>query len=237
MDGLVEILFGPLGNSFTIVALALKILGALIMSFALALLGRRNEVGWWLAIASFAMFLLAGTFVVPLDFISSAAVVTFYIVGSWIPPILGIAVSLYGLLWFRKAPTVQPLIRDISLRRFSPTDLATPLLIALILGAANLIPVLVLNSSGSGSTLSIPLTPMFVSGFLHGLLAAGLLGLALRSRWAWFLIAAAAVAAVGATTLAAQGSVLIFIYLTQVALAVYGWGRWGGLPTAAITRR
>ncbi|WP_104086376.1 nicotinamide mononucleotide transporter [Arthrobacter sp. GMC3] len=236
MNGLGEILFGPVGSSLSIVALGLKILGALIMCAALALLARRSELGWWLAIGSFAMSLLAGTFAVPVDFLSSAAIVTLYIVGSWIPPLVGAAVSVYGLLWFRKAPETQPLTRDVSLRRFTPDTLVPPLLVAVIFAAANLIPVLILNASGSGPNLQIPLTPMFVSGFLGGFLAAGLLGLANRSRWAWFLIAAAALVSIAGTTLAAQGSVLIFIYLAQAVLAVYGWGRWGGIPERSTRR-
>jgi len=229
MNGLGEILFGPLGNSLSIIALGLKILGALIMCCALPLLGRRSEVGWWLAIGSFSMFLLAGTFAVPLDFLSSAVLVTLYVAGSWAPPLVGIAVCFYGLLAFRKAPATTLLTREILLRRFQATDIVGPAIIALIFAGATLIPALVLNFSMSAANLSLPLTAMFVGGAVQGLLPAGLVGLAHGSRWAWFLIAGAALVSIAGTTMAAQGSVLIFLYLAQAVLAVYAWGRWGGL--------
>ncbi|PYI67913.1 hypothetical protein CVV68_08620 [Arthrobacter livingstonensis] len=234
MDGIGDILFGPIYSAPQALSLGLRILGVLIMCAALVFLGRRSELGWWLVIASFAMSLLSGMLSLPFGFLSSPLGVVLYIVGSWIPLLVGAAVAWYGLLCFRRAAVAGPMVRDLYLRNFHATDAAAPLVVAVVFAAAGLIPAMVLNSGspgayGSGPGLSIPLAPLFLSGFLQGFLPAGLVGLAHRSRWAWLLIAASAVFAMAGIALSARGSVLIFLFMAQAALALYGFVAWGRL--------
>lgn len=245
MDGLGDILFGPLGSPAQATYLLLRILGELILCLGLVFIARRSEVGWLLAAASFAMTILAGLFNLPFSFLPSGTYLVLYLASSWIPPVLGLAACIYGLAWFRRAPDSGAMVRDISLRSFRATDLVVPLSVAVVYAAAAVLPMVILGSAmpgmthtpgayGSSLTFSFPLGPLFLAGLLQGLLVSALLGLAQRSRWAWLLIVPAAIAALVGITLTAQGAVLIFIYLAQAALAVYGWGRWGGLRTDAV---
>ena len=95
----------------------------------------------------------------------------------------------WWLLSFQKYPLTAARLRGITLRRFRGSDLLAPLAVAVIFAVATMLPFLSWHAS---STLILgpgtDLMAFFVSAVLLGLLPAGLLGLAHRSRWAWFLI-------------------------------------------------
>ncbi|ALE07191.1 hypothetical protein AL755_19760 [Arthrobacter sp. ERGS1:01] len=240
MDGLGDILFGPIGSAAQATYLLLRILGGLILCFGLVFIARRSDLGWLLAAASFALTILSGLFNLPFIFLPSGTYLALYMVGSWIPPLLGLAACIYGLAWFRRAPASDALVRDISRRPFHGADLVAPLAVAVVYAAATMLPVLIVGAAmpglsatpgayGSSLSVSFPLGQVFLGGLMEGLLVAALVGLAQRSRWAWLLMVPAAIAALIGTALTAQGSVLIFLYLAQGALALYGWSRWGAL--------
>lgn len=242
MDGLGDILFGPLGSATQATYLLLRILSELILCFGLVFIARRSDVGWLLAAASFAMAMVSGLFNLPFSFLPSGSYLALYLASSLVPPLVGLTACIYGLAWFRRAPASDALVRDISLRPFRGPNLVAPLAVAVVYAAASVLPAVILGAAiagpamapgayGSSLQLSFPLGQIFLGGLLRGLLIAALVGLAQRSRWAWLLIVPAAVVALVDTALTAQGSVLIFIYLAQAVLAVYGWGRWGTLRT------
>lgn len=226
-----DILFGPVIDASHAFSLAFRILGVLIMCAGLALLGRRNEVGWWLAVGSFALEIPASFFQVSANIPVSSGSLLPYLAASWIAPLVGVGAALYGLAWFRKAPAAGPLARDIALRQFRPVDVAAPLLVALVFALAYLLPPLTLSLglAGSDGLSRFPIVPVLVTGFLIGLLPGGMVGLAARSRWAWLFVAASSVVSLGGVALAAQGSVLIFLFMAQAALAVFGFVGWGRL--------
>lgn len=234
MDGMGDLLFGRVDGGLDMVVVALRIAGVLLMCAALVLLGRRHELGWWLAAGAFLMPGLADIAQFPGTGISSPMALFSYVIGNAVPVLLTIGVAFYGLLSFQKFPLSAPLTRAITVQPFRAVDIAAPLVVALACGAASMIAVisLYLNFSGPLTLSRMPLGALMMSGFFYGLLPAGLLGLADRSRWAWFLVVAASAFAIWGTVASAQGSVLIFLHLAQGALAVYGWGRWAGLPAA-----
>ncbi|NVN00148.1 hypothetical protein [Arthrobacter sp. SDTb3-6] len=231
-----DILFGQVTDPSQAFSLAFRLLGTLIMCTGLALLVRRVEVGWWLAVGSFALEIPAAFFTISLGLPLSSGSLLPYVAASWIAPLVGVGAALYGLAWFRKAPLSGPLVRDLALRRFRPADLAAPVLVAVVFAAASLLPALALYGSlaGPGGLSRFPTATVLASGFLTGLLPAGLVGLAARSRWSWLPIAASSVASLGGTALSAQGSVLIFLFMAQAAVAVFGFVAWGRLRSEAL---
>ncbi|MGO2540627.1 MAG: hypothetical protein ACTH8J_05730 [Specibacter sp.] len=232
MDGMGELLFGRVDGGLGVAVVALRIAGVLLMCAALVLLGRRHELGWWLAAGAFLMPGLANIAQFPATIISSPMALALYAIGIAVPLVLTIGVAFYGLLSFQKLPLSAPMTRAVTPQPFRFTDIVAPLVVALACAAASMIAVisLYLNFSGPLTLSRLPLGALMVSGFFYGLLPAGLLGLAHRSRWAWFLVVAGSAFAILGTAASAQGSVLIFLYLAQGALAIYGWGRWAGLP-------
>lgn len=226
-----EILFGPVIDPPHAFSLAFRILGVLIMCAGLALLARRNEVGWWLAIASFGLEIPAAFFQISANIPVSPGSLLLYLAASWIAPLVGAGAALYGLAWFRRAAMARPLVRDVALRQFRPANIVAPLLVALVFAVAVLLPPLALSFSlaGSAGLSRFPIRTVLASGFLLGLLPGGLVGLAARSRWAWLLIAVSSVVSIGGVALAAQGSVLVFLYMAQAALAVFGFMGWSRL--------
>ncbi|NVM93460.1 hypothetical protein [Arthrobacter wenxiniae] len=233
-----DILFGHLTTPSQGFSLAFRILGVVIMCAGMALLGRRNEVGWWLAVGSFALQIPAAFFQISASVPVSPAGLLLYLAASWIAPLVGVGAALYGLAWFRKAPLARPLVRDVALRRFRPADVVAPLAVAVVFAVAYLLPPLALSFGlgGSGGLDRFPVVPVLAAGLLTGLLPAGLAGLAVRSRWAWLPIAGSSVASLGGVALAAQGSVLIFLFMAQAALAVFGFRGWGSLRREAQLR-
>ncbi len=231
MDGFGDLLFGPIFSAPQAVSLAFRIVGVVIMCTALVFLARRHEVGWWLAIASFALGLPAAFFQLSTGFPVSPGSLMLYSLLSWLAPLVGVGAGIYGLAAFRKTPMDGPMVRDISLRPFRPAGAAGPLLVAVAFAVAYLLPLLVLSMGlgGSGGWVRFPFGAVLSSGFLSGLLAGGLVGLAGRSRWAWLLAAVSSVVSLGGVALAAQGSVLVFLFMAQAALAVYGYLGWGRL--------
>lgn len=232
MDGMSELLFGRMVGPFEPVVVAMSVVGTLAMCGALVFLARRRELGWWLVAGS---FLLSGLSRLLNQLATGAPTpqsLILFAVGAVIPMVLGIGLGIYGLLSFQKFPLTAPSTRGITLRRFSASTVLAPLAMAVVFTLASLIPVVSLRAAyGEGMQLSLGLLLVsLISGFLLGLLPAGLLGLAHRSRWAWFLTAVSALASIGATVLTAGGSVLIFLFFATAVLAFFGWGRWGSIP-------
>ena len=238
MDGMSELLFGHMNGPFDAVVVAMSVVATLAMCGALVFLARRHELGWWLVAGS---FLLSGLSTL-LNLLTTGAPtpqsLILFAVGAVIPMVLGVGLGIYGLLSFQKFPLTARSTRGITLHRFSAAAVLAPLAIAVVFALASLIPVVSLRAAyGEAVQLSLGLLlTSLISGFLLGLLPAGLLGLAHRGRWAWFLIAVSALVNIGATVLTATGSVLIFLFFAMAVLAFFGWGRWGSIPEKKSSR-
>ncbi|MDO5754293.1 hypothetical protein [Arthrobacter sp.] len=233
-----ELLFGRMTGPFDTVIVAMSVVGTLAMCGALAFLARRHELGWWLVTGSFLFSGLSTLLSLLTTGAPTPQSLILFAIGALIPMVLGIGLGFYGLLSFQKFPLTAPRTRGITLHRFSASTILAPLAMAAVFALASLIPVVSLRVAyGEGMQLSLGLLLMsLISGFLLGLLPAGLLGLAHRSRWAWLLIAVSALASIGATVLTARGSVLIFLFFAMAVLAFFGWGRWGSIPAKKPSR-
>lgn len=232
MYPILELLFGRIDGGPSVIFIAARLIGVLLVCAALFLLGRRGELGWWLAGAGFALPALSGFPGIFGNGIHSPAGLLLSAAGFVIPLLLSLGVAAYGLLLFRKHPLESGMVRAISLRRSGAFEVLSPLLLAVVYGAATMLSTVALfiNILGADALSRLPLGQMMFSGIAAGLLPAALLGLANRSRWAWFLVVAASALSVLGTVIQAAGSVLIFLYLAQAALALYGWSRWGAIP-------
>lgn len=238
MDSLSDLLFGRVDGALEAAVVALALAGTLMMCVALALLARRHELGWWLAAGSYLLSGVAQLLNPPTLGMTTPMTLVLYAVAAAIPMVLGIGLGIYGLLSFQKFPLTAPLTRGITLRRFTPTALLAPLAVAAVFAVASLIPLLSLYAT-YGSRLQLGFGPVLIpliSSFLIGLLPGGLLGLAHRGRWAWFLIVVSALVSLGDAVLSAGGSVRMFLLIATIALAVYGWGQWKSLPAEKLSR-
>ncbi|MFB9164222.1 hypothetical protein [Arthrobacter psychrochitiniphilus] len=234
MDGMSDLLFCRTSGTLSVIVVSLNVLSVAVMCAALALLGRRNQLGWWLVAAGFICASAAAL----INNVSSAGgstvVLALTLISLVITLVLTAGVGVYGLLMFQKFPPANSMIRDFTLRRFATSDLLFPLLVAILYTGVSLLATLSIFLRFSASTPPVGVLGILaLNGFLFGLLPAGLLGLAQRSRWGWFLIAAASLTGIVGTTLSAGGSVLIFLFLAQGLLALYGWGRWGSIPKSS----
>lgn len=232
---MLELLFGNVNGFADSAATFLSIAGTLVLCAALVLLGKRNEVGWWLVAGAYGLWALSSLLMFSTDRTTSLLGLLLFVLGIAVPLFLGAGIGIYGLLLFRKFPREAPLTRAIALRPWSGRDVLAPLATALVFGIASLIPVLSIFAS-FGSFQQLPLAALFSilgSGILAGLLPAGLVGLAHRCRWAWFLLVTPALLDIYSTVLTAGGSVKILLSLVTIALAVYGWRCWASLPAAS----
>lgn len=230
MYGIAELLFGRTAGPLGVAALVTTLLGVVLMCAALLLLARRNEVGWWLAGASF----LLGGIVQMMDFpgvaVGSPAGLLMFAAGVAIPLLVSLGVAAYGLLSFQKLRRDSPSTRVLQLRPFSGVDLLGPVAVALVCALASMLVVFSFFSGFSAPLARLPWAALLVPAFLSALLPGALVGLAHRSRWAWLLVVAASASSVYSATMSARGSVLIFLFVAQAAVAVIGWQRWGTLP-------
>ncbi|MEO8220098.1 MAG: hypothetical protein ABI563_04865 [Specibacter sp.] len=241
MYGIGELLFGRTAGPLDVAAVALTVLGSLLICASLMLLARRSDTGWWLAGAAFLLQGLAQLMNFPGLLAASPAGLAMFAAGVAVPLAVAVGSAAYGLLSFRKLPLESRRLRSFSLRPFSGVDLLAPAAVALVYALGSMLVIASIFSGFSAPLSRIPWAALLLTGFLMGLLPAALLGLAHRSRWAWLLVVAASVASVYSTTMLAQGSVLIFLFVAQAALAFFGWQRWGtlpaGSPKAARARR
>lgn len=238
MDGMSELLFGRVDGALEATVVAMSLAGTLLMCVALAFLARRHELGWWFVSGSYLLAGPAALLGSPTLGMATPLTLVLYAAAAAIPLALGIGLGIYGLLSFRKFPLTDPKTRGITLRRFTPTALLAPLAVAAVFALASLIPLLSLYATYGRHLqlgLGIVLTPL-ISSFLIGLLPAGLLGLAHRGRWAWFLIVVSALVSIVDAVLSAGGSVRMFLLIATIALAVYGWGQWKSLPAEKLSR-
>jgi hypothetical protein len=226
-----DILFGPIFNPLQAFAVVLRILGVLIMCASVVFLARRNEVGWWLAIGSFALEIPGTMLTLPYSLIGSGPELLVYGAAASLTSLVGVGASIYGLSRFWQAPANGPLVRRIALRPFRPRDLVTPALVALLYAVCYVLPLVVLDRvlAASRSLAGFPLAQLLLSGFCIGLLVGGLAGLARRSRWAWLLVALSSLVSLLGVAAATRGSVLVFLFMAQAVLAVYGFVAWGRL--------
>lgn len=231
MDGMSDLLFGRLDGGFSVVVVVARLLATAMVCAALVLLARRNQVGWWLLVGS---VLPSGTTAL-IGLLNSAGgslgavAVSMLSMTIWL--LLTLGVGVYGFLSFQKFPPVTSSVRDITLRRFTGPDLVLPLLVALVYAIGSILATATIFRGFTGDSPPVTLIlTLGATGFMLGLLPAGFAGLAQRSRWAWFLIAVASIVDILGATLAANGSAIIFLLLAQTALALYGWGKWRGMP-------
>lgn len=231
MYGIGELLFGRMAGPLDVAAVAVAILAALLICASLAQLARRSDTGWWLAGAAFLLAALAQLMNFPGLLAASPAGLLMFAAGVAIPLAVAAGSAAYGFLSFQKLPQESPRLRTVVLRPFSVGDLLAPAAVALIYALGSMLVVASIFAGFSAPLSRIPWAPLLLTGFLMGLLPAALVGLAHRSRWAWLLVIVASVASVYSTTMQAQGSVLIFLFVAQAALAFLGWQRWGTLPT------
>ena len=236
MYGIAELLFGRMTGPLGVAALASTLLSVVLMCGALLLLARRNEVGWWLAGASF----LLGGIVQMMDFpgvaVGSPAGLLMFAAGVAIPLLVSLGVAAYGLLSFQKLRRDSPSTRVLQLRPFSGVDLLGPVAVALVCALASMLVVFSFFSGFSAPLARLPWAALLIPAFLAALLPGALVGLAHRSRWAWLLIVVASASSVYSATVSARGSVLIFLFVVQAAVAVFSWQRWGTLPAESPGR-
>ncbi|AIY01933.1 hypothetical protein ART_2334 [Arthrobacter sp. PAMC 25486] len=237
MYGIFELLFGRVDGGLSLAIVVLRILGVLLMCASLFLLGRRNELGWWLAGAAFLLSGFSGVTGIFGNGAPTPASLLLSVAGFVIPLVLSVGVAMYGLLLFRKHPLESGLTRAITLKQPRALDFLSPLLLAVVYGAATMLSMIAIfiNILGADALSRFPLGQMMLTGIVAGLLPAALLGLANRSRWAWFLVVAVSALSMAGIVVHAAGSVLIFLYLCQGALALYGWGRWGAIPRQTVS--
>jgi hypothetical protein len=232
MDSMFDLLFGRISGGLDAGILALSLLGSLALCAALFLLGRRNETAWWLVAGAYLLWGMSSFLGLSPRMLDSGLSLLLFFLGVAIPLILGIGVGLYGLLCFRRFPLPAPMTRTITLRTFKGTELLLPLAVALAFGLAFLIPVLSVFAQ-YGLWDQVPLATLatvIVTGTLGGLLPGGLVGLAQRGRWAWFLLVIPPLLDMYSSVISAGGSVKIFLSIATIALAVLGWVRWGAVP-------
>ncbi|MHA7270624.1 hypothetical protein [Arthrobacter sp. HLT1-20] len=230
MYGIGELLFGRMAGPLDGAAVALTILGALLICASLVQLARRSDTGWWLAGSAFLLQALAQLMNFPGLLAASPAGLLMFTAGVAIPLAVAAGSAAYGFLSFRKLPLESRQLRTVALRPFSAGDLLAPAAVALVFALGSMLLVASIFAEFSAPLSRIPWASLLLTGFLMGLLPAALVGLAHRSRWAWLLVIAASVASVYSATMLAQGSVLIFLFVAQAALAFLGWQRWGILP-------
>lgn len=230
-----ELLFGRMTGPLDIAATAATILGALLLCAALFLIGRRNDVGWGLAVAALLLAGIASVLPFPPMLLSSSAAIILFGAGAAIATAIGVGTAVYALLLFRKLPLSAPMTRAVVLRAFRAPDVVAPVAVAVLYSLASLVSVAAIFTGLHAPLSKAPWLTFFVTGVLAGMVPAALVGLANRSRWAWFLFFVAAIAAVYGTVMSAQGSVLIFLYVVQAGLAIAGWQRWGSIPAAAVS--
>ncbi len=232
MDSMFDLLFGRISGGLDAGIMALSLLGSLSLCAALFLLGRRNETAWWLVAAAYLLWGMSSLLGFSPRMLDSVLSLLLFLLGVAIPLILGIGVGIYGLLLFRRFPRSAPMTRTITLRTFTGSELLLPLAVALAFGLASMIPVLSVFAE-YGLWEQIPLTSLatiIVAGTLGGLLPGGLVGLAQRGRWAWFLLVFPPLLEIYTTVVSAGGSVKIFLSIATIAVAVLGWARWGAVP-------
>ncbi|WP_133159173.1 hypothetical protein [Arthrobacter glacialis] len=231
MYGIGELLFGRMNGPLDVASMALTILGALLICASLGLLARRSDTGWWLAGAAFLLQGLAQLMNFPGLLAASTTGLLMFAAGVAIPLAVAVGSAAYGFLSFQKLPQASRRLRTFALRPFSGVDLLAPAAVALVYALGSMLVVASIFAGFSAPLARIPWASLLLTGFLMGLLPAALVGLAHRSRWAWLLVIVASVASVYSTTMLAQGSVLIFLFVAQAALAFLGWQRWGTFPT------
>ncbi|ALO65842.1 hypothetical protein AS189_04210 [Arthrobacter alpinus] len=230
-----ELLFGRMTGPLDIAATATTILGVLLMCAALFLIGWRNDVGWGLAVAALLLAGIASVLPFPPMLLSSPAAIMLFGAGAAIATAVGVGAAVYALLLFRKLPLSAPMTRAVVLRAFRAPDVVAPVAVAVVYSLASLLTVAAIFTGLHAPLSKAPWLTFFVTGVLAGMVPAALVGLANRSRWAWFLFFVAAIAAIYGTVMSAQGSVLIFLYVVQAGLAIAGWQRWGSIPAAAVS--
>lgn len=233
MDGLSELLFGRFYGNLGGMVVAARLFAVIMSCAALFLLGRRNQIGWWLLIAGVLPSSTLALFTTIGPLASTPAAFLLNAVSVAIPLLLTLGVGIYGFLSFQKFPLLSSTTRNIALRPFSPADLLLPVLVAIAAAVGSMLSTaaIFLSFTGELPPASMLLT-LLTTGLLLSLMTAGVMGLAQLSRWAWFLVAAASLVQIFGATMSANGSVVIFLTLVQGVLAVYGWVRWGTIPKA-----
>lgn len=229
MDGMSELFFGRTYGVVGMMFAALQILSTALMCAAAILVGRRNQVGWWMVAASFlpssAGALLSSMSALP----GSPGAWFLNLLCAGILLLLGAGIGALGHLSFLKFPPVTPTTRNIALRPFRASDLLLPLLAAAVFSVSSVLS-LAASQPRIGNPMPVGLLAIVaVTSLLGGLLAAGLIGLAQRSRWAWFLVFASSLLGMAGATISAGGAVLMFLYLVLAAASVCGWRRWGAI--------
>lgn len=232
-----ELLFGRMTGPFDIAATAATVLGVLLLCAALFLIGRRKDVGWVLAIAALLLAGIASVLRFQPILLSSPAAVLLFGAGAAMAAAVGVGAAVYALLLFRKLPLSAPMTRTVAPRAFRAPDVVTPVAVAVVYSLASLLMVAAIFTGLHVPLDKAPWLTVFVNGLLTGLVPAALVALANRSRWAWFLLFVAAIAAIYGTVMSAQGSVLIFLYVVQAGLAIAGWQRWGSLSASATAQK
>ncbi|WP_139244365.1 hypothetical protein [Arthrobacter alpinus] len=232
MDSMFDLLFGRISGGLDAGIMALSLLGSLALCAALFLLGRRNEIAWWLVAGAYVLWGLSSLLGFSPRALDSVLSLLLFLLGVAIPLILGIGAGIYGLLLFQRFPRQAPMTRAVTLRTFKGTELVLPLAVALVFGLASSLPVLsVFAEYGLWDQVPLPsLATIIVTGTLGGLLPGGLVGLAQRGRWAWFLLVIPPLLDIYSSVITAGGSVKIFLSIATIALAVLGWARWGAVP-------
>lgn len=233
---MLELLFGTIDGFGDAASTFLSIAGTMALCAALFLLGRRNEVGWWLVAGAYGLWALSALLTFSPGRELSMVGLALFVLGLAVPLFVGVGIGIYGLLLFQKFPRGAALTRGIALRPFTGGDVLAPLATALVFGLASLLPILSIFAS-FGRFQQLPAAALLSTvlfGTVAGLLPAALVGLAHRCRWAWWLLVAPALLDIYSAVRMAGGSVKMLLYMAIIALAVYGWRRWGALPTASL---
>lgn len=237
MYGIGELLFGRMNGPLDMAAAAATVLGALLSCAALLLIGRRNDVGWGVALAAMVMPGLASLFAFPAMVLNSPMAMLLYVVGLAVPVVIAVGAALFGLLSFQKLPLSSPMTRRVMLRPFRMPDAVAPVAVAVVYALASTLAIAAIFTGLHAPLAKVPWFSVLFTGFLGGLVPAALVGLAQRSRWAWLLFVVGAVAAIYGTVMSTQGSILIFLYVVLAGLAIAGWQRWGAFTTDASSSR
>lgn len=227
MNELIQSLTGAEAGSLSATFMLLSIASLLLVAVGQILLARRNDLGWWLV--------MVGFFANPLFVALFPGQGNYLQLIAALPQFLVAAVGLWG---FSRFPLLSKFTRRIEPKPFTLGSLLGLLLFAAALTVAQFGPGLT-----EPSELFHPGNVVYWLNFAAtALISAGLLGVGLGRRWAWWLSAlgAAGMVTIGIVQPLINGAgqppfALLFGYVLIAVTAVYGAFVWGRPQAATAT--
>ena len=211
MDELFFNLFGqPLGTD-TGTQVSLYAVSTLLTCFALLLLARRNDLGWWAQLLA----VFAGPLAIALQYDYSMLLLAVPAMGA----------AAFGLWKFSKSPNAGRFGRALPVRGFTVKSLIWGAVLTIVFTALKLGPMLTTGFAFSQEAVNI-----WILAALEAIVLAALIGIANGLRWAWLAITVSAVAYVAILFTNAPALVTLGLLVFQFLASLYGWFSWRQSP-------